>query len=487
MNVINQPNLDYLNVLGRNRIRKGQNRRLLKFCAIYESDAGIAIYNAMTRSLVVMNEEEFESIFTDAETEYVDFLIRSYTLVTEDFKDIETMQRLRKYYEVPLDDKYLQKGNIHEYTILTTTHCNANCFYCYEKGRSKIHMTQETAEKIGDFITEYAPLDRIIDLRWFGGEPLYNAKIIDTIVGKIRETGMNYQSTMVSNASLFNDELIQKAVKSWHLAHVQVTLDGTEEVYNKAKAYTKKDFNAYKKVIENIGKLLDANIAVTVRMNLELYNADDLKNVVHECYKYFGNHPQFGMYAYPIFEEGEPRTEEHKRELYSKLREIEEVLDQYKYLKGKELYGGIRNTHCMVDHGKAVLFAPTGEIGLCEHYSDSEFFSHIDNYEQKDWDVIKDWKRVEEPLDICEECCYFPDCLRCSNCVELRDCDKYIREWRKEEVLRGVKDVVDKWWAMVLQEMEYQKCNCNGGSCECTKKSKWQAFKDNIKIIFNIK
>ena len=111
MNVINQPNLDYLNVLGRNRIRKGQNRRLLKFCAIYESDAGIAIYNAMTRSLVVMTEEEFESIFTDAETEYVDFLIRSYTLVTEDFKDIETMQRLRKYYEVPLDDKYLQKGN----------------------------------------------------------------------------------------------------------------------------------------------------------------------------------------------------------------------------------------------------------------------------------------------------------------------------------------------------------------------------------------
>ena len=200
MNVINQPNLDYLNVLGRNRIRKGQNRRLLKFCAIYESDAGIAIYNAMTRSLVVMTEEEFESIFTDAETEYVDFLIRSYTLVTEDFKDIETMQRLRKYYEVPLDDKYLQKGNIHEYTILTTTHCNAICFYCYEKGRSKIHMTQETAEKIGDFITEYAPLDRIIDLRWFGGEPLYNAKIIDTIVGKIRETGMNYQSTMVSNA-----------------------------------------------------------------------------------------------------------------------------------------------------------------------------------------------------------------------------------------------------------------------------------------------
>ena len=142
----------------------------------------------------------------------------------------------------------------------------------------------------------------------------------------------------------------------------------------------------------------------------------------------------------------------------------------------------------MVDNGRAVLFAPTGEIGLCEHYSDSEFFSHVDNYEEKNWDLIKDWKRVEEPLDICEECCYFPDCLRCSNCVELRHCDEYIREWRKREVLRGLKRYVDDWG----NQMNNCQCGsneCNQDSCECKKeeepKTKWQAFKDNLKIIFN--
>lgn len=540
MNVIAQPNPDYLAELGLNRIRKGQKRRLLKYCAEYDCDLGKALYNPMTRSLVLMSQEEYDSLFTDIENDYVSFLIRSYTLVAEDFDDMAAMQKLRNRYVIPLDDVYLQKGNIHEYTILTTTHCNANCFYCYEKGRSKVHMTEETAEKIGEFIIEHAPLDRVVDLRWFGGEPLFNMKVMDIIVNKIKETGLEYQSSLISNGSLFNDAVIKKAVDLWHLKHIQITLDGTEKVYNEAKNYTKKNFNPYKRVKENIKKLLEANISVSIRMNLELYNADDLKNLIRECHKDFGNDLPFGMYAYPIFEEGNPRTEEHKKELYDKLIEIEQVLAECNYLNGKELYGGIRATHCMVDNGKAILFAPTGDIGLCEHYSETEFFSHLDNYEEKDWDVIKDWKRVEEPLDICSDCSYFPDCLRCSKCVELHDCDPYIKEWRQREVVLGVKQEIERWWEQVCrEENERNNCSC-GGNCgngsnqqgnymyqdpqqlqiqlqiqqlqmqqlqqlqqmqlqlqqiqtqpqvivEEPKKSKWQAFKDNWKLIFNIK
>lgn len=422
----------------------------------------------MTRSLVLMSKEEYETIFTDIDIDYIDFLIRSYTLVPEDFDDVAAMQQLRKHYEIPLDNLYLQKGNIHEYTILTTTHCNANCFYCYERGRGKTHMTPETAEKIGEFIIEHAPIDRVIQLRWFGGEPLYNAKVIDIIINKIKETGLEYQSTIVSNASLFSDELIKKAVDLWHLGHVQVTIDGTEKVYNEAKNYTRKDFNPYKRVKENVGKLLEAGIPVTIRMNLELYNADDLKAVIYEFHTAFKNYNNFGLYAYPIFEEGVPRTEEHKIQLYDKLKEVEAVLDECGYLHGKELYGGIRASHCMVDNGKAILFAPTGEIGLCEHYSESEFYSHIDDYSKQDLEMIKSWKKVEEPLDICATCSFFPDCLRCSKCVELRDCDEHIKAWREREVVLGVKEEVERWWDMVLQEDSQQTqntCTCNN-NCE---------------------
>lgn len=220
MNVLNQPNAEYLRILGCNRIRRGQKRRLIKFCAIYDSDLGRAIYNPMTRSLVLMSNKEFEGIFNGDESEYIDFLIRSYTIVTEDFDDVAAMQRLRKHYEIPLDNKYLQGHNIDEYTILTTTHCNANCFYCYEKGRGRIHMTEETAEKIGEFIIDHAPFDRAVQLRWFGGEPLYNAKVIDIIINKIKEVGMQYTSSITSNASLFNDSMIEKAVNLWKLQHV---------------------------------------------------------------------------------------------------------------------------------------------------------------------------------------------------------------------------------------------------------------------------
>lgn len=502
MNVLSQPNTDYLKVLGHNRIKKGQKRRLLKFCVEYDCDLGKAIYNPMTRSLVLMSQEEYKTLFTDIDTDYIGFLIRSYTLVADQFDDVGTMQRLRNHFVIPLDEHYLQKGNINEYTILTTTHCNANCFYCYEKGRSKVHMTEETAEKIGEFIIEHAPIDGIVELRWFGGEPLYNMKVMDIIVNKLRETGIQYQSTLISNGSLFNDFVVQKAVNLWNLRHVQITLDGTEQVYNKAKNYTRKNFNPYKKVKENIQKLLYANIAISIRMNLELYNADDLKELIYECHNDFGNDLPFGMYAYPIFEEGNPRSEEHKKALYDKLIEIEQVLAECGYLKGKDLYGGIRATHCMVDNGRAILFAPTGEIGLCEHYSESEFFSHVDNFDEKDWEVIKDWKRVEEPLDICSDCSFFPDCLRCSKCVELHDCDPYIKEWRQREVLLGVKQEVDRWWEQVcVEQNQCSQHSCNNCNSDCDntcsnqkevlieqpQKTKWQAFKDNLKIIFNAK
>ena len=53
--------------------------------------------------------------------------------------------------------RMLEKSSdaITHYTILPTTDCNARCFYCYEKGRRRIPMTDRTAQKVADLQSKY--------------------------------------------------------------------------------------------------------------------------------------------------------------------------------------------------------------------------------------------------------------------------------------------------------------------------------------------
>ena len=61
---------------------------------------------------------------------------------------------------------------------------------------------------------------------------------------------------MISNGYLFDDTIIEKSVNDWNLNSVQVTLDGTEEVYNKIKSYICHDLiSPFMRVIENIEKI----------------------------------------------------------------------------------------------------------------------------------------------------------------------------------------------------------------------------------------
>lgn len=117
------------------------------------------------------------------------------------------------------------KKGLASYVILPTTGCNARCVYCYEEGYAVKTMTSETADRLVDFICE-TRYDDTVKLRWFGGEPLANAKIISYICKGLQERGVPYKSSMVTNASLLTKELAHEAKELWHLERVQVSLDG---------------------------------------------------------------------------------------------------------------------------------------------------------------------------------------------------------------------------------------------------------------------
>ena len=396
----------------------------MRYNMIVDIDGGKLIFNELTRAIIFMSNEEFNDVFNVDRFEY---LYRNYFIVPEDFNEMEVTDKARKQFQKEIDDLYLKK--VSSFNILTTTKCNARCFYCYELKTHKEHMTEQTAKDIVEYISKHSPIDQPISLRWFGGEPLFNMKVIDIITSGLRDKGYRFFSSFTTNGYLFDDFVITKAINSWGLRSCQITIDGTEKVYNKAKNYIYKTGSPYQRVIKNIAILLSRGIQVTVRMNCDSYNIEDLKLLSRELYDRFGSSKNLNAYVYPIFEdEGFHRTEEENSKVFNGVMEIEDVLQSLGYLHGTSPEYGLKDHQCMADSGGVISISPKGELGTCEHFVDSDFFGSIYN-DDRDMSILKGWHVYESPIDLCNNCPNYPSCIRPSECVEMRKCDKYYQKW----------------------------------------------------------
>lgn len=488
MNVIKQPSNYVLNKIGESTTDSSINYRLMKFCVMNDVEGGKIWSNQITRSVVYIPNEQFSKIYDHEDIDYLIFLRRNYFLVPEDFDEYKLVEDFRaKNRRVFDEDTWLK--DITGYTILTTTGCNARCAYCYEKGTRQYPMTLETADKIVKYIVKNTPTGKTADLRWFGGEPLFNQKVMDRICTKLGEKNVPYLSSITSNGYLFSEPTVKKAIELWKLRSVQITLDGTEEVYNKTKNYIYKNAgSAFLRVLDNIQRLLDNNIRVSIRMNLSLENAEDLKKLVVVLRERFGLHRLFSMYAYPLFDEENKRTDEEKAAIYKALEELESVIAQNGYVLGPNLGDSLAVYHCMSDSGNSVVFAPDGSMGLCEHYVDRDFFSHVDNSDKIDWDMVHKFREHVDYYDFCKDCPNFPNCTLVKICADQGKCDLYVKAWYIRKLKYQLQTIYSNWLRNRNNNSCQNKCNtenCNNGQCSCkTKLSRWQRIKNAFKAIF---
>ena len=190
------------------------------------------------------------------------------------------------------------------FRILTTTKCNAKCFYCYEKNMEILFMSIDTADLVSRFIISRAEKSKTVNIQWFGGEPLMNTKAIDYITAQLNDKliskGIRVIYSMISNGVLFDSDLIKKAKHEWHLERIQISLDGYRSEYEKRKQYAAIP-NAFDKVIDNIEGLLSQDIYVSVRLNFDSDNLNSILELIQFLGAKFHERNNFRCYAYPLF------------------------------------------------------------------------------------------------------------------------------------------------------------------------------------------
>ena len=425
-------------VLNPQKPSDGRKYRPMTYCVTQDTEESILVYNVLTKCLIELSKTEakvLEIPFVYYEIKADDVvrdLIAMRFLVPEDHDDYKAMIELRQLAKMI----GAGRSKIKSYTILTTTDCNARCFYCYELGRSRVKMTEETAHKVADFIKESK-----IDIQWFGGEPLYNSEAIDIICQDLKTKGCEYTSMMVTNAYLFDQAMVQKATDLWHLKKVQVTLDGTESIYNRCKAFIYKEGSAYQRVLRNIGLLLDAGIYVNIRLNIDMHNADDLFLLVDEMKKRFGGRKELTVYSHVIFEETlkQARSDENRKNLYAKQDLLNEHIRKSGFATKKKLSKDIKVNHCKVDSGTSEMILPDGHLGLCEHCTEDHFIGHISSSD-RDYSAIKEQQKTIDDIE-CRSCPVCPDCVRLKICDSCQIC--YPED--KERKIRNIKKAMSSY------------------------------------------
>lgn len=400
----------------------------------------IILYNTINTCLVELSTAEYKYVFSVTGKE---LLQTSYAVLIDNYfltpKNIDN-SIIRNYFDTNVwsqihPDEFFKE--ITNYVIFTTTDCNARCFYCYEKGSSKIKMTPKTAKDVANFIVnEFNNLkehnNHKVNLQWFGGEPMYNTEVIDIIIDTLNENNIPYRSSMISNGLLFTPELCSIAKTKWKLQGIQITLDGTEKIYNKTKNYINisKSDNPFNTVIDNIKLLLSQGIKVTVRLNTDLHNGDDLKLLIKYLDREIGHPEGFTVYPALLFENinGFVHTEEERKNLYLKLEELIMFTEYYKYSNVESLLKRSSETtktnHCMIDSGCAVTILPNGNVGTCEHFIDKHIIGSIYTpKEEWNYEIAKDLATSLKPEgEYCKTCPYYGTCRPLTYCDGERIC-----------------------------------------------------------------
>ena len=420
------------------KIKKNKTKERLMVCGTeQEIDEGVLLCNLQTREVVLLTKEEWDNRLSNL------YLKEHLFLVPEDCREKEYVEMVRWI----LETRQKRSGNITGYTIYPTTDCNARCFYCFELGRSRIPMTKETAEKTAYYIRNHCGGEKV-KLSWFGGEPLYNRGAIETICKILKKENVEFKSSAVSNGYLFDAETVETAVKDWNLKSVQITLDGTEETYNKVKAFVYKGVNPYRTVMKNIGHLLDAEVRVQIRLNMDLYNAEELMKLVEELAERFGGRKGIYVYAHHIFKGNEAMADSHTEEEWAERTQAMIRLEDKIRECGLESKAGISKhiklNHCMADSGRSVTILPDGHIGLCEHFSEDEFIGHIDQ-EGFDEKVVQSWKERMPEIPECAECVLYPECIQLKKCPNGGKCFPALREERIRKIKRQMLNEYERW------------------------------------------
>ena len=406
-------------------------------------DQEIMVFNTFTRMLSIVDEEEYALLQNNVSVSSAEEaspalcrLIEKRYFVPEGSDEAESYRQLYELIYMMRRPKDLSA-----YTILTTTACNARCFYCFEADFKPVTMDAKTAEDLADYIISHSKKENYVRLHWFGGEPLCNPKAMSIISNKLRDNGFTFGASVTSNGFLFDAATAKKAKEEWNVTIVQITLDGMNEEHNRRKNYAVQSKDPFELTIKNIHNLLDEGITVKVRLNFDMNNLQSIKDLTVFLKNEFGKEENFVAYPAVLFEDcnawNPDRLPEEQQALLKELFKLRDEMEEQRIFFAPALNRDLPLERCGANNRGHRDITPDGKFTVCHNVGDADTYGSI--YEGiTDKEKYERWMNNSRIAEKCRDCRWLPECtgfdqcpIRRSTCRQEEE-DMMGRKLRKE-------------------------------------------------------
>ena len=395
----------------------------------FDENGNLVIYNTLYYNTFIVKRADVDSFKKICENivakgtcdpQYMNFLLDHNFIVDENY-DIHTALA-SKYVETFMSKKILSL------IILPTEKCNFKCLYCYED-HNHGKMSKECIDRILTLLNKLMPEYDMLNISWFGGEPLLEIGIIEYIMTHAQQICKLHKkpiySMITTNGYLLDTDIMQKLLKL-HIMKFQITLDGNRTTHNYNRPHINGG-NTYDVILNNLldikRKIKTKTIQIIIRINVGMSTTSD---EINDIASNFRDDSRFVINIQRIFGSSKPDTlcEISHTRYFDLIRNCNEYLSD-------ELTSD--NTVCYAAKENTLMVRADGSLGKCTvNFNDpSNYFGNIKDINIDSFDLSKLSYCNSIITDKCIRCRIYPLCFG-RQCPARRNqiCDQLIEKYR---------------------------------------------------------
>ena len=264
---------------------------LSRFNIIHKEKDKVYIYNTLNRAIIELDKKEYATILRDVKKGTDSELTNS--LKAQDFiidKDDELEIMEFNYKNMQFDTTSLSL------TICPTMDCIFRCPYCFESRESGL-MTPENQEKLIEYVKERIKTAKAMNVLWFGGEPLMGwdivVKLSKEFIKLCKEYNIPYYAYMITNGYLLDDKKA-KMFEDLKIEGIQITIDGPKRTHD-TRRVLEGNVGTYDVITKNIENLKKYKINITIRVNIDKTNENDIEELFQDFHNRNFDHVSFSL------------------------------------------------------------------------------------------------------------------------------------------------------------------------------------------------
>lgn len=363
------------------------------------------LYNTISGRFIKSTTELTECINRghSLDTKLLSELKNNYFLVDDDVNEKEMIKSIQ------MQKRYSPKAYL--LILNTTLNCNLNCWYCYESHSKKAYMPIDMVQRILKHIElmHMSISYEILDLTFFGGEPMMNYKAVSNLIRGITELsqvrGFKISLTFVTNGTFISEKYIN-LLKPFN-TRFQITIDGNKDSHNSIRKFKNENKqDSYSHIIEGLKQLndADANFKFTLRINYDDKVLNHIEELINDLS--FLKRSKCVIALQKVWQSDAAKID------VNRLFNIIEVINNAGFCLNTYRF---KNTFCScnTDNLNQAIINYDGKIFKCtaRDFTDKESHGYLNELGVIEWNTEKMKERLAVNLpQKCHECKFLPCC-----------------------------------------------------------------------------